>query len=265
MKALGRENIDEVIKLSEDYKSSESKSTFLFPSPLPLLLYPNPPPLVETSLTTYLVGPEVEMSGGRSEAGTLIEERRQEVFTVPPPPPGWVAPPGWVPPPPPQNFEVITDTKIVEHRSPSPARSHVSHHSHHHGPVIIDAVERKTEVIERSDSIPIGPLALAAPRARSHSRDERAIRAEIKALEAEKEALKAEKRADREIRRADRYRREGRASEGELVLYERDRLEIPGEEVTLVRREKITEPEGGVRIEKDKKGRMSISVPKYAR
>jgi hypothetical protein len=28
MKALGRENIDEVIKLSEDYKASESKHAF---------------------------------------------------------------------------------------------------------------------------------------------------------------------------------------------------------------------------------------------
>jgi hypothetical protein len=207
----------------------------------------------------------------------MIEERRQEVFTVPPPPPppGWIPPPppGWIPPPPPQNLEVITDTKIVEHhRSPSPARPHHSHH--HHGPLIIEGgrpreestfVERKTEVFERSDAIPIGPLALVAPRARSTSRDERAIRAEIKALEAEKEALKAEKRADREFRRADRYRRDGRGSEGDLVLYERDRIEIPGEEVTLVRREKIAEPDGGVRIEKDRKGRMAISVPKYFR
>jgi hypothetical protein len=82
-------------------------------------------------------------------------------------------------------------------------------------------------------------------------------------LEAEKEALRAEKRADREIRKAERIRRGGRASEGDLVLYDRETYERGGEEVTLVRRERVTEPEGGVRIEKDKKGRMAISIPKY--
>jgi hypothetical protein len=205
------------------------------------------------------------MSGGRSEAGTVIEERRTEVFAAAPYPP----------PPPPHsgNLEVVTDTKIVEtHRSPSPARSHRSHHHHHDGPVIINAgpgpheestfVERRTETIERSDHIPIGPLALV-PSERHRSKDERAIRAEIKALEAEKEALRAEKRADREMRKADRIRRGARASEGELVLYDRETIERGGEEVTLVRRERVSEPEGGVRIEKDKKGRMAISVPKY--
>lgn len=195
------------------------------------------------------------MSGGRSEAGTIVEERRTEVFTVPAPPP---PPPGWIPPPPPGNLEVVTDTKITEiRRSPSPARSHHSHHHHHGGAVIIDAGPR-----EESDPIPVGPLALALPE-RNRSKDERAIRAEIKALEAEKEAIRAEKRADRELRKADRIRRGGRASEGELVLYDRETIERGGEEVTLVRRERVSEPEGGVRIEKDKKGRMAISVPKY--
>lgn len=41
-----------------------------------------------------------------------------------------------------------------------------------------------------------------------------------------------------------------RLSDGQLVIYEE-------------RVEKIEEPRRGVRIEKDKKGRMSISVPKY--
>ncbi|KAF4634915.1 hypothetical protein G7Y89_g3199 [Cudoniella acicularis] len=226
MKALGRENIDEVIKLSEDYKKVE----------------------------------KVEMSGGRSEAGTVVEERRTEVFTVPPiaylpaPPPS----------PPVQNLEVVQDTRIVEthHRSHSPAMSHRSHHHHHSNPIILDAgpreestfVERKREIIERSDPIPVGPLALALPAERSRVKDERTIRAEIKALEAEKEAFKAERRADREMRKADRIRRGGRSSETDLVIYDRERFEGPDEEVTLVRRERIVEPEGGVRIEKDKKG-----------
>jgi hypothetical protein len=213
---------------------------------------------VTTSLTTYRFNPEVEikMSGGRSEAGTVIEERRQEVFTIPPPPGG--------------AFEVVKDTKITEiHRDHSPARSH--HHHHHDGAVILEAhpreestfVETKREWVDRSDPIPVGPLALAIQPERYRAKDERAIRAEIKALEAEKEALRAEKRAERELRKADRIRRGGRVSETDLVLYETERYDRPEEEYTVVRRERIEEPEGGVRIEKDRKGKMSISVPKY--
>lgn len=201
------------------------------------------------------------MSGGRSEAGTVVEERH-EVFTVSPPPPP--------PPPPQQNFEVIHDTKITEiRRSPSPARSHYRHSS---GPVILDAgpreestfIERKREFIERSDPVPVGPLALALPPDRSRAKEERAIRAEIKALEAENEALRAGKRAERELRKVDRIRREGRASSSDLVLYDRDHYDSDEEVTTIVRREKVEE-EGGVRIEKDRKGRMAISVPKYYR
>ncbi|KAG9238622.1 hypothetical protein BJ875DRAFT_501877 [Amylocarpus encephaloides] len=240
MKALGRENIDEVIKLSEDYMKVE----------------------------------KVEMSGGRSEAGNVVEERRTEVYTVPAPSP--------LPPPPPlpvavptQTTEFVKETKIIDiDREPSPAFSHQSHHRHHHGgAIILDArpreestfVENRTrEVVERSDPIPVGPLALAIPAERRRINDERAIRAEIKALEAEKEALKAQKKADREIRRADRYRGERHVSETDLVIYDRERYDTVGDEVTLVRREeRFVEPEGGVRIQKDKKGRMSISVPKY--
>jgi hypothetical protein len=197
------------------------------------------------------------MSGGRSEAGTVIEERRQEIFTIPPPPP-----PGGV--------EIVKDTKITEiRRDPSPARPYYHQHGGH-GPVVVDARPREEttyveqrEWVERSDPVPVGPLALAVQPDRYRPKDERAIRAEIKALEAEKEALRAEKRAERELRKADRIRRGGRVSESELVLYETERYDRPEEEYTLVRRDRVEEPEGGVRIEKDKKGKMSISVPKY--
>ncbi len=53
-----------------------------------------------------------------------------------------------------------------------------------------------------------------------------------------------ERRSERDIVTAERL------SSGELVLFE--------EKV-----ERIEEPRRGVRIEKDKKGRMAISVPKY--
>lgn len=95
----------------------------------------------------------------------------------------------------------------------------------------------------------VGPLALARPR--SHSRHgSREIRAEIAVLEAER------------ARRHTHY--SGRSSETDLVVYGRDSYGGTAEEITLVRREK--EPDvATVRIEKDKKGRMSISVPKYIR
>ena len=93
-------------------------------------------------------------------------------------------------------------------------------------PIIVDA-HGPVEIIERSNNIPLGPLVLIEDR---RSKDDRAIRAEIKALEFE---------------RADRIRR------GELVVYE---------ERDIVRRER--EPDGGVEIKRDKKGRMNIIVPR---
>ncbi|KAL2062856.1 hypothetical protein VTL71DRAFT_5928, partial [Oculimacula yallundae] len=218
-KALGRENIDEVIKLSEDFRNSE----------------------------------KAEMSGARSEAGTVIEERH-EVFTVPPPPP---PPANHMPPPPPAPVTIVQDTKIVEHVGPP--------HHHHPDPVIINTGPGpREEIYERRETYesgpPVGSMALAV-RPHDHRKDERAIRAEIKALEAEKEALRAEKRAERELRKADRIRGHGRSSESDLVLYEHERFERAGEEVTLVRRERIEEPEGGVRIQKDKK----VPPPKLVR
>jgi hypothetical protein len=48
-------------------------------------------------------------------------------------------------------------------------------------------------------------------------------------------------------------------------MYENETFERPGEVVEIVRRERVAEPEGGVRIERDRKGRMSINVPKYIR
>jgi len=154
---------------------------------------------------------------------------------------------------------VVTDTKITE----------THHHGGHTVPIIVDggrphhhhdntSVEiKETQYVERSDPVSIGPLALALPNERSRPKDERAIRAEIRALELEKEALRADKRSHR--RRGSRHG--GRVSESELVLYDHER----DEDVTIIRKERVEEPDGGVRIEKDRKGRMAISVPKYIR
>jgi hypothetical protein len=173
----------------------------------------------------------------------VIRETTHEIVTAP-------AAPQIVQP----SLEVVSDTKIIETRSVSPSPHH---HHHHSNPIIIEAGRPRDEY---SDAIEVGPLALVRPHSHSRhsSRDDRAVRAEIAILEAEK----ARRYADKEVRRV-HHSHSGRSSETELVLYERDSYGGPSEEITLVRRER--EPDVGVRIEKDKKGRMSISVPKYIR
>ncbi|KAH8887592.1 hypothetical protein GQ53DRAFT_827005 [Thozetella sp. PMI_491] len=211
-KALGQENIDDLLKLSEDYKKSE-----------------------------------LELVAARSSAGDIVEERevfeREVVVSAPAPPPPPpvvipVAPPmpvmtPAIPPPPP--VEVVNTTTVV--RELSPARSYTTSTSA--TPVVVDARPR-----EISDEIPVGPLALVTAE-RHRSRDRSDIRSEIRHLEREL-ARREHRHHDRDIVKAERL------STGELVLYE--------EKV-----EEVIEPRRGVRIEKDKKGRMSISVPKYSR
>ena len=120
------------------------------------------------------------------------------------------------------------------HRSPSP--SHASHRHHSHSPsprreIIID------DGREESASVHHGPItALVIPD--QHRRDERSIKAEIRALEAEKKALKREREMEKEYRKADRYREGGGEVIIERVVKERDK--------------------DVVKIEKDKKGRMSF-------
>lgn len=215
-------------------------------------------------LTTYPVGVECD-----EKPEVVIHETTHEIITTP-----VAAPP---------KIEIVSDTKIVETRSISPSPSHHHHHhhhtdtkiietrsvspspshhhhhrhsSHHNNPIIVEAGRPREEYC---DPVAVGALALIRPHSRSHSRhssrEDRAIRNEIAMLEAE--------RARRHERDYHRVRHHGRSSESELILYERDTYDGPSEEYTLVRRER--EPDIGVRIEKDKKGRMSISVPKYIR
>ncbi|KAK2601991.1 hypothetical protein QQS21_004417 [Conoideocrella luteorostrata] len=219
-KALGQDNIDELLKLSEEYIKADQ-----------------------------------EVAIARSSAGTVveerIEERREEVFerpAPPPPPPAPVTIPAPPPPapivvPPPARGPVIMEagpprtTETVEYvdktviRESSPTRSssswdsgsHHHHHRHHH---------------HHDD----GALVVV-PRSRSRSRSRRDIRAEIKALEREL-VHRPKGEIEREVVRTERL------PNGELVVYE--------EEVERT----IARPKPP-RIEKDKKGRMSISVPKY--
>lgn len=129
--------------------------------------------------------------------------------------------------------EVVDRSRTVI-RDVSPARtattstsswdSHSHHHHHRH-----------------HDDLIVGPVV---GRSRSRSRSGREIRAEIRALERELAHRPKGDLGEREIVRTER------TPDGELIIYQ----------------EKVERQVAGpkpARIEKDKKGRMSISVPKY--
>ncbi|KAL2126659.1 hypothetical protein VTI74DRAFT_444 [Chaetomium olivicolor] len=243
-KALGQQNIDDLLKLSDDYKKCE-----------------------------------LEITAARSSAGDIIEERvehRTEIYegaaALPPPPPAPAAT-GTAPviiqanPPPSQPVEVVKTTVI---RDVSPTRSYTTSSydtstttsydtystSSTATPLIVDSRGR-----EVSGHIPVGPVAIAHHHHR-HRRDSLSeadeLRSEIRALE--KQLARRERSHHRHSHSRSRHRsasrggelvRAERLSTGELVLYE--------EEV-----EQIVEPtRAGPRIEKDKRGRLSISVPRY--
>ncbi|KAK4133693.1 hypothetical protein BT67DRAFT_40954 [Trichocladium antarcticum] len=249
-KALGQQNIDDLLKLSDDYKKSE-----------------------------------LELHAARSSAGDVIEERiehRTEIIETGPPAPAAAPPPSSGPvvivaEPPPPPVEVVKTTVI---RDVSPARTYTnaSYDSHSSydtydsvstaGPIIYDAHAPR----EMSSHVPVGPVALIAsdPHRRHHShhrhgssrsrhrhgssrsrhrrgsRHDDDLRSEIYHLEKQLARRRSCSRGG-ELVRAERL------STGELVLYE--------EETELVQ-----EPvRAGTRIERDRRGRLAISVPRYRR
>lgn len=168
-----------------------------------------------------------------------MEERREEIAAVPAPP---AAPPVVVDPAPPANVEIVNKTVV---REPSPSRSVTSY----------TTSATPTTYYDRrsiSDETPDAPVAVV--RHRSTSRSPRDIRAEIRALE-------DELRDTRLSRRHHHHYRLGSRDGGEIVRAER----LPDGSLVLEEEkvEKVEEGHRGVRIEKDRKGRMSISVPKY--
>ncbi|KAK5654688.1 hypothetical protein OQA88_7012 [Cercophora sp. LCS_1] len=228
-KALGQQNIDDLLKLSDEYKKSE-----------------------------------LELLAARSSAGDIIEERRTEIIEVPahhhhhhqepviisatPPPTLAPAPipaptygttpvyapvaapvyaprvaPVYAPQP-----EVVKTAAVV--REVSPARSYAA--TSYDSTTSYDTSITSTTSASTATITPVivdgghhaGQIVLAERPHRSHSRHAR--------------------HGSRDLVRAERL------STGELVLYEEQLV-------------KVEEPSRGVRIEKDRKGRMSISVPKY--
>lgn len=174
---------------------------------------------------------ELEVAAARSSAGDILEDRK-EVFVPPPPtaaPPPPAPAPVVIPPPAPAPAPVIIEAgpnrnvEIVRDNSPSRATTTTSSWDSHHH--------------HHHD----GAL-IVDERSRSRSRSGRDIRHEIRALE--RELAHRPKDSDREIVRAERL------PDGQLVVYE--------ESV-----EQVATTHKPPRIEKDKKGRMSISVPKH--
>lgn len=142
-------------------------------------------------------------------------------------------------------MELVEEETIVRDYSPSrssttTSTSHDSHRRHRH----------RRHRREKSAPVAIGPLALVersrsrSRPGRSRSRSGRELRAEIRALERELAHRPKGAISEREIVRAERL------PDGQLVVYEEE-----VEDVVLHHKPP--------RIEKDKKGRMSISVPKY--
>lgn len=198
---------------------------------------------------------EAEVMSARSQPGDVVEERREEVVIseppAPPPPAPTVvastvveAPPPPPPSPPAQQatVEIVKETRI---RDISPARSYTTTASGMSGPPTREMYTEQREVTTS------GPVMLLDSGHHHHHRRRSAssvasrdIRHEIRHLERQLARRGDGRRSDRELLQAERL------PTGELVLYEE-------------RVERIEEPSRGVRIEKDKKGRLSISVPKH--
>ncbi|KAK8150176.1 hypothetical protein G3M48_003677 [Beauveria asiatica] len=233
-KALGQEHIDELLRLSEEYTKTEVEITV-----------PAPP---------------------KSAVGEVIRERReeyhsphhddikQEVIISPPPQPIYIQAPAPPPPPP---------APAPAPPAPAPAPQ---------APIIVDAHPRSSghgsvEIVDKtvvreeyprylrgdyeSDTLVVGPLVRTRSRSRSRARSD--IRAEIRALEREYEGQRRHHHRhhsrDRDEDEYDIVRTE-RLEDGQLVVYEE-------------RVDRVTTHPKPARIEKDKKGRITLSLPAY--
>ncbi|KAF5532688.1 component of actin cortical patches LAS17 [Fusarium napiforme] len=248
-KALGQDNIDELLKVSEDYKKVEAEiaasrepkaPTAALPAPPPKEKLREPTPEPPPAKTPPPPAPPVQAPPAQAPPAAMpvatpappppvqmMPPPQQTPMPPPPvqmmpppmaqpgPPPGFYQP-GPPPPPQPGPFEYAEETVI---RDVSPSRftttttssSWDSYHHHHH------------------------PAEELVVRSRSRSRSGREIRKEIKALE-------------RELA----HRPRGRSTSGEIVRAER----LPDGQLVIreERLEKVVEHRKPPRIEKDKKG-----------
>ncbi|KAF2733312.1 hypothetical protein EJ04DRAFT_544215 [Polyplosphaeria fusca] len=159
-RALEKDHIDEIIKISENYK--------------------------EVERTTYVY-----------EDKTVIEEAAPP---PPPPPPAFFPPPEFPPPPPSvHSHHPPPPQSVHSHHPPPPSSVHSHHHKaptiRTLSPPRHEIYEER---IEESNHIG-GPLTVLVPEDRYMSRSERDIKEEIRALETERRLLKYEREGDYEI------------------------------------------------------------------
>ncbi|KAF4973519.1 hypothetical protein FSARC_216 [Fusarium sarcochroum] len=266
-KALGQDNIDELLKVSEDYKkgkfpfeaeiaaSKEPKApTAALEAPPPKEKVreptPEPPPAKTPPPPMQAPPPPAQPPMQQMPPPQPAPPPMHQMPTPQPaPPPMHQMPPHQAPPPmqmqpppmpqpgppppafyqpgppPPQAYPFDYEETVIRDVSPSRSTTTMSSWDsyHHHHQPHPD------ELVVRT---------------RSRSRSGRDIRKEIKALE-------------RELA----HRPRGSSTSNELVRAER----LPDGQVVIreERLEKVVEHRKPPRVEKDKKGRMSISVPKY--
>ena len=173
-----------------------------------------------------------------SSPGTIVQERRTEVYDQGPPPAAIpVPPPGPPPPQPPMPQYYQQPAPQYYQQPPAPQYYH----------------DHRTVVEERAPSRHSGALVL-----QEHDhRSDRDIQSEIRALEAERRALKLEREAEERRDRAAGMRERGLTEEEyELIQYDERR---PRETLLIEERERERSPQRNViRVEKDRKGRMAL-------
>ncbi|SMR52697.1 unnamed protein product [Zymoseptoria tritici ST99CH_1E4] len=243
--ALEKDQIDEVIKISETYKDGEKKKVYRFEKTVEEEAAVPPPPVGEREEIerTEWINPPTVLMGGRAKsvrdaspsAKSSISRRGSPRNRRPSSPGTYVerqtiyeqnlAPPA--PPPIPAPAEYYEE-RIVEERAPSSHR----HRSASHGGALV--------VQERSDY-----------------RSDRDINQEIRALESERRALKLEREAEEKREMALRLR-ERPAEEFQMVEYREPRR---GEELVIYEREREKSPVRNViRVEKDRKAKQKAKI-----
>ncbi|MCJ1387342.1 hypothetical protein MMC18_000185 [Xylographa bjoerkii] len=223
LKALGKEHIDEVIKISREMnanggetKVQESRKTYMIEAPSP----PEEEEIVKRRTEIIREGPASEVPRSVREWDMMSNNLKSERS----PSPGAKSA---------KSHKTSKTAKTSKSRNPSPSSK--TGKSRHRS--VSEASTRReifVPVDDKDESATIhgfaGALQVHESRS-SNRRDTQSIKAEIKALEAEKKALKYEREMEKERQRADRYR---------------------DSEIEIIRDKDV------IKIEKDRKGRLSL-------
>ncbi|KAK5111700.1 hypothetical protein LTR62_004806 [Meristemomyces frigidus] len=268
--ALEKEQIDEVIKISEHYKENGTKHVYRFEEKIEQSAPPAlPPPPIgeheEVIRTEWVNPPTIIMGGGRSvRAPSPSSKSTTTRRTSPARTHRTRASRSRAPSSPGTIFEERR-TVIEEDRGMPPAPFYpVAPSRSHYGGGEEFYEERKTVFEESHGPPPPPPGAPSMPSGalviREHTRDyrnDRDIQSEIRQLEAERRALRLEREAEEKRDMALRVRQQKTEEDFQLVEYRERR---PERDVLLIEeREREKSPARNVvRVEKDRKGRLAL-------